>query len=705
MRVPLDDLPLAAVRRSWRALAGAVLCLTLAAPVRAQGSTAAMACGPDGKLALVLAGGGAKGFAHIAILRTLDSLGIVPDLVVGTSAGALIGALYASGLDVPDVLQGIVGMGLDSLIGRYGAATPPSLGDRRAILAWEGGAQGFTLQTNVVREAPLNALMTALYVRGNLIARGDFDRLPIPFRAIAADLRTREQVVIGTGDLAQAVRASASIPIVFRAVREGDRDLVDGGIANNVPIDVARALGATRIIVSTLRDTSMMVLRSDDPITVAAQLVNLLFEQTLPATRTGELMLQSEVSGLGQLDFSPATVERAIAAGNRAADALRADGCLLRGRVRARGTVPPLAGALVRADADADVARVVRVTLSDMGARAVDLPRLQQRLRGLSHVERYRALWLHPVRGPGDSVVFAPVARASAVERQLVGAAFDRELGARLWLGRVKGLSGRNAEATEVLEIGQLEQEASASLRRSYDVLRSPWSPLVASTIRRTQVRDIRDGEEYPFIPTADWNVDLGIERRFSRQSTVALTTFVRQWDEPVFRGSPTAVGARWRMQRLAVGAAAHGWMELEATRRYWRTEVEWRMPGRLRDLTIEPSLSAVVGEHLPLQNSAFLGGSDAGFPGFLIQELRGTQSATAALRLAHPLFGPVNWQGMVAGGMLQRGDYGFFRDARAYFGARAGVGIATALGPVVIEYGANDRGRGRFWFRFGDWF
>ncbi len=680
------------------------LCVALAAPVRAQAPPSS--CGPaTGKLALVLAGGGAKGFAHIAVLRTLDSLGIVPDLVVGTSAGALIGALYASGLGVPDVLQGIVGMGLDTLVGRYGAATPPSLGDRRAILAWEGGAQGFALQTNVVREAPLNALMTALYVRGNLIARGDFDRLPIPFRAIAADLRTREQVVLGTGDLAQAVRASASIPIVFRAVREGGRDLVDGGIANNVPIDVARSLGATRIIVSTLRDTSILALRSDDPVTVAAQLVNLLFEQSLPAMRPGELMLQSEVSGLGQLDFSAVTVDKAIAAGNRAADALRADACLPRGRVRPRGTVPPFAAALVRADADADVARVVRVTLGDLGGREVDVPRLQQRLQGLSQVERFRALWLHPVPAPGDSVILAPVARASAVERQLAGAAFDRELGARLWLGRVKGLSGRNAEATEVLEIGQLEQEASAILRRSYDVLRSPWSPLVSSTIRRMQVRDIRDGEEYPTIPTADWNVDVGIERRFSRRSTVALTAFVRQWDEPVFRGSPTAVGARWRMQRLAVGNGAHGWMELEATPRYWRTELAWHIPGRVSDFTVEPSLSAVVGEHLPLQNSAYLGGVDEGFPGFLIQELRGTQSATAALRLAHPLLGPVSWQGVVAGGMLQRGGYGLFRNATAYFGARAGVGITTALGPVLIQYGANDRGRGRFWFRFGDWF
>src|SRR5512140_3627688 len=120
------------------------------APLRAPLSAQTTACGPaDGKLALVLSGGGAKGFAHIGVLHMLDSLGIVPDLVVGTSAGALIGALYASGLDVSEVLHDIVAMGLDTLVGRYGAATPPSLGQRRAILAWEGSSRGFELQTNV----------------------------------------------------------------------------------------------------------------------------------------------------------------------------------------------------------------------------------------------------------------------------------------------------------------------------------------------------------------------------------------------------------------------------------------------------------------------------------------------------------------------------------------------------------------------------
>lgn len=681
----------------------AALCASLAAPARAQRPAA---CGPqDGKLALVLAGGGAKAFAHVGVMRMLDSLGIVPDLVVGTSAGAMVGALYASGLKVDDITRQALGLGLDSLIGQYGADIPPSLGDRRAILAWEGGAQGFSLQTSVVREAPLNALMTSLYVRGNLMARGNFDRLPIPFRAVAADIHTREAVVLGSGDLAQAVRASSSIPIVFRTVHIGGRDLVDGGIANNVPVDVARSLGATRIIVSALLDTVVPDRHADDPLSVAAQLVNLLFEKTLPPLRPGELLVQSDVNAVTQLDFSAGNIARVIAAGDRAAVALKDDRCLTRGKTRRAGVVPPIASALTQQGTDPDVARVLRVTIGPLDGQAIEVPELQQRLHKLSQVERYREIWLHPVQGPGDSVLFAAEGSASSAERQLAGAAFDRDLGARLWAGRVKRFPQRNLEATTVVEIGQLEQEASLTLRRAYDVLRSPWSPLLGTTLARTRVRDIRDGVEYPEIQTADWLVEFGVERRFSRRVFVGLTAFARQWDEPVFAGSPTAPGGRLRFQMLGSANSARSTVQLEGTPRYWRATAELQVPWVVRRLRVEPTLSAVVGEGMPLQNSAYLGGDNAGFPGFKIQELRGAQAAMATLQLSHPLFGPLSLRALVAGGALQRDNYGVFRNARGYFGASAGFGIGTALGPVVIEFGGNDHGRYNLWFRFGDWF
>ncbi|MHB1313594.1 MAG: patatin-like phospholipase family protein, partial [Gemmatimonadaceae bacterium] len=677
------------------------------AAVPAASAQQAASCGPaGGTLALVLPGGGAKGFAHLGVLHMLDSLGIVPDYIVGTSAGAMIGALYASGLDVPEIERETRALGLDSLVGRYSAPTPPSLGNRRALLSWEGASTGFTLQTSVVREAPLNALLNSLVSRGNLMARGDFDRLPIPFRAVAADIYTRKPVVLASGDLAEAVRASSSIPIVFRTVHADGRDLVDGGIANNVPIDVARALGATRIILSALRDTATSDLHSDDPMSVAAQLVNFLFEQPLPPLQPGDVVVHSDVSGVNQLDFSPANIDRITAAGMAGARALLDDHCLTRGRVRPRGTVPPIARQVTRPGTDRDVARILKRTLGDVGGRATDMPALRARLLALAQVERYRALWLHPQRGPGDSVVFAAEGLMASNEQLLAGAAFDRELGPRVWLGRLQRIPRRNAEVTGVISLGNYSQELSLTARRSYDVLLVPWSPLLVGTITRTRVRDIRDGDEYPAIPTADWMVETGLERRFAHRASLALTAFVRQWDEPVFAGSPVAVGGLLRGQLFGGSLLVpRGTVELEGTARYWRTSAELRLSRRWRTFTLQPTISAVIGEHLPLQNSAFLGGTEVGFPGFLIRELRGAQTLTAALHVAHPVYGPISLQGLVAGGALQQAGGGVFRQARGYFGVRGGLGVSTALGPVAVEYGRNDRGRGTLWMRFGDWF
>jgi predicted acylesterase/phospholipase RssA len=213
-------------------------------------------CTPT-KTALVLAGGGAKGAAHIGVIKMLDSLGIHPDVVVGTSIGSIIGALYASGYNGREIDSLSSAFPIGSLFQTYRPRLPPLVGvGLRPFTVWETAGGQLTLQNGTLYEGDVVALMNAMMLRGNLAARGDFDSLPVPFRAIAADLATKELVVLGAGDLAQAVRASFAIPLVFTPVRIGDRVLVDGGLALNVPISVARELGAERVIVSRLDNST-----------------------------------------------------------------------------------------------------------------------------------------------------------------------------------------------------------------------------------------------------------------------------------------------------------------------------------------------------------------------------------------------------------------------------------------------------------------
>jgi len=219
----------------------------IAGPARVL--SAQEACAPA-RTALVLSGGGAKGIAHVGLLRALDSIGVRPDLIVGSSMGSIIGALYAAGLsgvEIDSVVRSAPG---GTLIRSFRPLVPRALGVLQPMVSYAAAEGVAGLQTGAVREREIDGLLTRLLLLGNLRARGDFDSLPIPFRAVATDFRARTPVVLGTGDLAHAVRASIAIPLIFAPVELDGRILVDGGLTANIPVDIARALGADRVIVS-----------------------------------------------------------------------------------------------------------------------------------------------------------------------------------------------------------------------------------------------------------------------------------------------------------------------------------------------------------------------------------------------------------------------------------------------------------------------
>src|SRR5512142_529633 len=153
-----------------------LLLLLVSAPLRGQ------ECRPD-RVALVLSGGGAKGLAHIGVLRVLDSLGVRPALVVGSSMGAVIGGMYASGYTGREIDSLARALPLASLFRTYAPRVPRSLGPLQPLIVWEQGSGGFALQTAAVHEPEANSLLNAAMLRGNLIARGAFDALPVPCRA------------------------------------------------------------------------------------------------------------------------------------------------------------------------------------------------------------------------------------------------------------------------------------------------------------------------------------------------------------------------------------------------------------------------------------------------------------------------------------------------------------------------------------------
>lgn len=204
------------------------------------------------RIGLVLGGGGARGAAHIGVLKELERQRIPVDVITGTSMGAIVGGLYASGMSAAE-LETLVGSldwagALSDKPNREDLSFRRKQDDAEFPIDFELGVRGtdLVLPKGVIQGQKLDILLRELTLRTSHIR--DFDDLPIPFRAIASDIGRGEAYVMGNGDLARAIRASMSVPGVFAPVRINGRLLVDGGIIGNLPIDVMQELGVDVII-------------------------------------------------------------------------------------------------------------------------------------------------------------------------------------------------------------------------------------------------------------------------------------------------------------------------------------------------------------------------------------------------------------------------------------------------------------------------
>ncbi|MEY2883333.1 MAG: hypothetical protein RL490_1057, partial [Pseudomonadota bacterium] len=205
------------------------------------------------RIGLVLGGGGAKGFAHIGVLKELERRHIPVDVIAGTSMGAVVGSVYATGADANGVER--IARGIDwttvfnDSLKRRDLSFRRKLEDRQVLLDYRIGIENGkpVLPRGVLGGQKLYATVQALLAPW--AATDDFDRLAIPYRAVATDIASGEPVVLGKGSLSSAVFASMAIPAAFPPVERDGLLLVDGGVSNNLPVDVARAMGVDIVIV------------------------------------------------------------------------------------------------------------------------------------------------------------------------------------------------------------------------------------------------------------------------------------------------------------------------------------------------------------------------------------------------------------------------------------------------------------------------
>lgn len=273
------------------------------------------------KVGVVLCGGGAKGFAQIRILKAIDEAGIPVDYIGGTSIGSIIGSLYAVGYD-PDVIEELVRkQDWNSII--YDKIPPEFIPidkkiETRKYLATFPISNGkIKVKSSLVDGVYVNMLLSRLMLPANMTH--DYRKLPVPFYCIATDVEHARQYEMTKGNLARSVRASMSIPFLFRPVSLDGKLLIDGGMVNNFPVRNMKERGVDIIIGIDLEDESIPASKIDNSLELLISLMNLSsLEESMYARKHCNIYIKPDLHGRNMLSFND--FDSIIQFGQEAAD-------------------------------------------------------------------------------------------------------------------------------------------------------------------------------------------------------------------------------------------------------------------------------------------------------------------------------------------------------------------------------------------------
>jgi NTE family protein len=258
------------------------------------------------KIGLVLSGGGAKGFAHIGVLKVLEEAGVKVDYIGGTSMGAIIGGLYATGYNAAQIDSIFKKTNFDELINDYIPRGSKNFYGKR-----NDELYAIVLPFSNMKVGIPEALSKGMYnynllssLTRNVRHVRDFNQLPIPFLCIGTNIETGEEVLLNKGNLAQAMIASASFPSLFSPVEVDGKLLVDGGVVNNYPIKEVRNLGADLIIGVDVQDDLQNRKGLKDATRILVQITNLQSIEKMRAKRQNtDIYIKPDIRDFGVISF------------------------------------------------------------------------------------------------------------------------------------------------------------------------------------------------------------------------------------------------------------------------------------------------------------------------------------------------------------------------------------------------------------------
>lgn len=433
---------------------------------------------PQPKIGLVLSGGAARGLAHVGVLKALEEQGIHIDAIAGTSMGAVIGGLYASGYKIDELEK--LALSIDW---QEALSDSPAREDipfrrkqddrdflvRQKLSFRDDGSLGLPL--GVIQGQNLSLLLESLLAHSSDVR--DFDKLPIPFRAVATDIVSGEKVVFRKGHLPQVIRASMSIPAVFAPVEINGQLLVDGGMVDNIPVDVAREMGVDLVIVVDIGTPLRGRKELNTVFDILNQSITLMTrsnsEVQLATLKPDDVLIKPSLASIGATDFG--RLEEIINAGYRATQILESRLASLRQPADAQLSIarsaeertPVITAIKIENDSKIDDS-VIRYYIRQPVGEPLDLARLQRdmgTLYGLDYFDQVQYRVVH--KGQERTLVISARAKRSGTDYLRLGINLSDDMhgDSAFNLGasyRVNGINRLGAEWLTRVQIGDKQE-------------------------------------------------------------------------------------------------------------------------------------------------------------------------------------------------------------------------------------------------------
>ena len=646
--------------------------------------------------ALVLSGGGSRGLAHVGVVIGLDSLHRDPDLVIGASMGAIVGSLYAAGYSSKEIHRFAREQDWRDLF----KPVPVVLGPQREIhlpfLHWGIELGRFEVSRGFLPDWRINRRLVEYLFDPGARAGGNFDLLPRRFRSVAADRSDGDTVIISRGDLARSVRASMAEPGIFSPVLWNDRVLIDGGIADYLPVIVARHVGASTVIASDVARTELKGMPKD-PIGLVRRALTLLMIRARQDTTLPDYLIVPEVDPNQSGLIYPDDVQPVIRLGIDATlhSVPRA---ATRPRTRPKRQQPDSLRRLVIETRDSSLAALARAVFQDAA------PAKYSSARVLAAVDRMYAsgftesVWPR-VDSSGALVVHIDSRPNGSLDASL---GYDNDRGGRVWGSAQRRFStiGAPTELELAGSITGLQQWGSLTVRRAS--LRLPPVVWAASGyLKETHARFVRDPDETREHEVARAGGWIGIERRAVFPDHIITASFLaeRITDEGAARtsfGPLLTFGVPEASRVVGVTPVVEfetRFGEWDYSRAAGRASLG---SSRSRFKFAVVADGAITDKDAPADVLPALG-DDRAMPGMRWGQERGRARALGGFDAAYPI--PLGGHARIRAraGAAPLTLRGFESSHNWVLGGEIGGVWSLPIGSIIVAGGFNSRGRSRF--------